>query len=362
MYENSKMITLNESDDKIAYDLEENIFTHINNINSFETTEIIRRVKIFATFLILLVGLIGHSLTISVFGQKKFRKNSSNVVSLCLAINDSLFLIINCFEDITIDLKELYLTNLNNEIINSLLNLVNENLFTCCMIHYLKYVLRFLSAFTFTELTIHRLFAVYFPFWIKLKTKKLAWKTIMATVITSLIANIWILFTYEIIHDDDKNFCQVKQSMKSKYYEFNMINVFVIVAVPILTILICNSLIIVKLFKRNSEQLISFISKKNSSNSIVQMTKVFIGDDKSKTLTKRLIFKSFIYVLFSLPYILTWSSFVLGNREKSYFDQVNWFLCFQVTELIYNINFSLHFYMYCISGSLFRSQLKSRFI
>ncbi len=359
MYENSKMKTLNESDDKIAYDLEENFFSHIDNIDSFETTEIIRRVKIFATFLILLVGLIGHSLTISVFGQKKFRKNSSNVVSLCLAINDSLFLIINCFEDITIDLKELYLSNLNNEIVNSLLNLVNENLFTCCMIHYLKYVLRFLSAFTFTELTIHRLIAVYFLFWIKLKTKTLAWKTIMATVITSLIANIWILYAYEIIHDDDKSFCQVKQSLKSKYYEFNMINVFVIVAVPILTILICNSLIIVKLFKRNSEQLISLISKKNSSNII---TNVIIGDDKSKTLTKRLIFKSFTYVLFSLPYILTWSSFVLGNRNKSYFDQVNWFLWFQVTELIYNINFSLHFYMYCISGSLFRSQLKSRFI
>jgi len=54
-----------------------------------------RKANIFGTVVVSLVGLIGHFLIILVFGQKRFRTNSCNVYLLCLALNDSMFLIVH---------------------------------------------------------------------------------------------------------------------------------------------------------------------------------------------------------------------------------------------------------------------------
>ena len=61
--------------------------------------ETIRKYNVIITIIISFIGLLGHSLTIYVFAQKRFRKNSSNVFLLCLAINDGLYLITHFFED-----------------------------------------------------------------------------------------------------------------------------------------------------------------------------------------------------------------------------------------------------------------------
>jgi len=56
------------------------------------------KINIFSTLIMITVGLVGNSLTLFVFGQSKFRTNPSHVYLLCLAVNDSLFLIIHFFE------------------------------------------------------------------------------------------------------------------------------------------------------------------------------------------------------------------------------------------------------------------------
>ena len=90
-----------------------------NNIwlNSFKTDETLdtaRKWNIFATLPIIIIGLIGHSLTILVFVQKRFRTNSSNIFLLCLAFNDSLYLINHFFEDTLRTYKDIYVLNAFN--------------------------------------------------------------------------------------------------------------------------------------------------------------------------------------------------------------------------------------------------------
>ena len=56
--------------------------------------QITRKINIFSTLLIVLLGVIGHLITIIVYSRKRFRTYSNHIYLLCLAINDSSFLII----------------------------------------------------------------------------------------------------------------------------------------------------------------------------------------------------------------------------------------------------------------------------
>ena len=68
------------------------------------------KVKVIATLIVLVFGLLGHFLTIFVFSQKRFRLNSSNVFLLCLAINDGLYLIIHFFEETIVATKDVFIS------------------------------------------------------------------------------------------------------------------------------------------------------------------------------------------------------------------------------------------------------------
>jgi hypothetical protein len=74
------------------------IKSSIEFMRSLILLENTRRINVMSTIIFTLIGLIGHFLTIFVFAQKRFRKNSSNVYLLCLAINDAFYLIIHFFE------------------------------------------------------------------------------------------------------------------------------------------------------------------------------------------------------------------------------------------------------------------------
>lgn len=62
---------------------------------SSEVLEKTLKINLFTSTCILLIGLIGHSLTIFIYSQKRFLLNSSNVYLLCLAIIDSMFLLVH---------------------------------------------------------------------------------------------------------------------------------------------------------------------------------------------------------------------------------------------------------------------------
>jgi hypothetical protein len=110
-------------------------------IKSLDTLEKNRKINQFSTIVFTIVGLLGHFLTIFVFVQRRFRKNSSNVFLLCLAINDSFYLITHFCEKTIRTL--IYEGNRNNQTevgkYLSYLNLIDSNDFTCKSINYLRY-------------------------------------------------------------------------------------------------------------------------------------------------------------------------------------------------------------------------------
>ena len=204
------------------------------------------KINIFTSVCIILLGLIGHSLTIFLYSQKRFRLNSSNIYLLCLAITDGSFLIIHFFEDtirtyINIyDNSTYYEQDLNSLMANSL-NITDNFEITCRLINYARYVLRFISAYIIVAFTLQRLFLIFYPSKYTFKSKKSAWFVILAITMLSLCLNCWVPIFFETRFNDESQNCDLKPSLKPDYFHITMIYICLIMLIPIFVIFICNS-------------------------------------------------------------------------------------------------------------------------
>jgi hypothetical protein len=108
--------------------------------------ESISKINLFSTILIICIGLIGNTLTLLIYGQSKYRVNSSNVFILILSIIDSLFLIVHFLEDTINSLKKYDLPI-------QYLNLAEINRESCMLINYFRYVLRSISSYIILAFT-----------------------------------------------------------------------------------------------------------------------------------------------------------------------------------------------------------------
>lgn len=348
-----------------------------------------RQININSTILITLIGLIGHSLTLFVYIQPKFRINSSNIFMICLALNDSIYLIVHLFEDTIRTIIDLHPDDVSEFIL--FLNFVDRHNLACYCINYLRNVLRFISAYIIVAFTLQRLYIVYKPLSDRFKSKSSAWLTFFLIVFASLVFNAWTLFIFEIKKTGLNRYCDIKREFSRVYLILNITYMLVVMIIPITMIFISNILIIVKSnrddckrgtlmqskaleetsnmittrysINRNSNLFINKINSNqtnlNSLNSRNELNKL----SYSKRLTKLLLIVSFTYSLFNLPYAVSWSLFFsfLKLNETNLEENSGLFSVVQLCEVPTVINHGINFFLYCLSGSLFRSQLKCLF-
>ena len=311
------------------------------SVNDNEETESVnflnssRKINIYMTSIIIIVGLVGNFLTIFVFSQKRFRHNSSHVYLLSLAINDSLFLIIHFFEDTIRTYKDVYWEYMptSNQLINAL-NITDHLEITCRLINYSRNVLRFNSAYIVVSFSIQRLSIVYKPLSLRFKTKQSAWNTVLAISLVAFLINSWVPFLFHIQEKEDLGkYCDINKYYKRAYFRLNTIYTALIMSLPMVVILLCNCLIIRKTVKDDSkrsrmhkpsrtEYKVPISHTKNKltiSNSTKMKTKPYYltfnqiinkqtksSTYYSKKITIILLFISFSLVILNLPYLVTW--------------------------------------------------------
>lgn len=381
------------------------------------------KINIFSSIVIIIVGLIGNSLTIFVFSQKRFRTNSSHVYLLCLAVNDSLFLVIHFFEDIIRTIKDIYLQNTNLNLLIKILNITDQYETACRLINYLRYFLRFISAYIVVTFTLQRLSIVYRPLSRNFKSKKSAWNTVIIIVCISNVINIWVPFLFELQQNESGTvYCDINKTYKTVYFQTNIAYICMIMLIPMLTIFICNSLIINKTFKddsyrkslrivradplvakkisrtpsvnvssynctsdasntnnnnnnnnQNFNNLINIYNNNNNANRETKRVKPHYltlnqiinrnkkkSQNNSKKITILLIFISFSFIFLNFPYLTAWL-FYSYDEAFNKLDmnlQNNLFTALQISEIFYVLNYGIKFFIYCASGSKFNNQLK----
>jgi hypothetical protein len=330
--------------------------------------------------IIIIIGLIGHILTIFVFSKRKFLINPSNIFLLYLAFIDALILILYSFEELLIN-KSLF----------SLIN-IKISLISCILLVYLKYALRSISSFIVLTFTIHRLLVVSYPLEQKYQSKKTAWHLVKLITITSLILNGWLPFFMEK-NETEFNSCSVKLNLFILYSYIILFNISLTILLPIIIIIIINTMIILKikannnnnnnLTKNKSNLLKNKLEKKRKNiqklsnydyylrikpiylNSCQMVQKLTINNNNnnsskkiSKKLTKTLLIISFSYVFLNLPYFLIRFSLTLSVIFSFNYDSIYVFSALYISQILFFLNYSIHFYIYLLCGSFFSNQLK----
>lgn len=365
--------------------------------SSSQLYEISRKINIFSTLLIVLFGVIGHLITIIVYSRKRFRTNSNHIYLLCLAINDSLFLMIHFLEDTVRTFRDVYITDTySNTQIKTLLEFLNitDRFSTACvLINYLRYSLRFTSAYIIVVFTLQRLSIVNSPLRCNLKTKKFAWYSVLAIAVLSFLINLWVPFLFELQTNETNQFCDVNKEWSNKYFLI-VITYIIFMLIPIFIIIISNSIIMYKTKRADlSREQISSRKKivaETTNNNSIKIKRVYSRkqnlcernlktaqikpfyfnvntltsqikhkqNDSSK-LSQMLTLVSFFYAILNLPYFIAWSIFFIKIAIQKQNDEIRDFMfaLLQIFEILYILNYGLYFYINYASSSMFRVQL-----
>lgn len=380
-------------------------------INSIEYYDQTRKFNIFFTIFIIFIGLIGNSLAVFVFVQKKFRLHSSSIYLLSLCFSDGLFLLMHFFEDTLrtyIDVylndqtrsvgveclghRKIYLTNKTvNDSLLRIINITDRFEISCRLVNYLRYFLRFISAYIIVAFSIQRAIAIYLPFYeSKFESNKNAWFIVSMIVLIGLIINIWVPFLFTPIvdsYDSSVTYCDIKKEFSKAYFYLTVFYVFLTMLLPIVVIFVCNTIIMMYVLqarkkregltnsnftkskkcktKFQNQHLIARVgSNKKFNLSLIksQSLKCLISIKESNRITRMLILMSFSFAFLNLPYFISWSLFFYQMAIRQNYDFIvkyQLFSAINISEIFYVLNYGVHFFIYCASGKKFRNQLKS---
>lgn len=251
-------------------------------VKAFYQLDQSRKINILASILIIILGLIGNGSIVAILSKKKCLINPFKVYIFYLAIVDGLFLVVHLFEDTIRNYNDIYNTNHEayiNEFQNIkktrsnfhsfilFINLTDRYDLMCRLVNYFRYVLRFTSAYIIVVFTVQRLYTLYFPANNSFKTKKSA-RIIVATIISlSILMNLWVIFLFELQKDDTKDtkqFCDIRLSWKTEYFQISSFFICLVILIPIMVIISSDLVMFFFLLKANQSKKSNRI-RKNSN-------------------------------------------------------------------------------------------------
>lgn len=296
---------------------------------------------------LLITGTFGNVLTLIVLHTKPFRSAPSSLILNALALADLGILITG--------LTQLWVITLTNY------DYRNLTAYGCQVWTFAIYFLRHLSPAYLCLLTVERTIAVYMPLKSKqICSRKRMFISIVILTIILVIINIYhilssIRLKYEYTNDRNETEvsyqCRRKVKFRNTFYTnfITYLDATLESFIPFLIIAIGNILIIHKLAMANKER------KHN-------MKVTAGGDDKVKSATVMLVVVSICFLLLTLPFCIFHISYrgrafpVSTNNERARMELAN-----VSNIMLFYLNSTINFYLYCLSGSKFRNALTDLF-
>ena len=307
------------------------------------------KLSLYSCLLFVVIGVIGNVLSMIVFTNKDMRGTSSNIYLLALAISDTLYLICVFFVDILKNIKCFYFPTIN-------LDIINRSSIICQMSQYFSDFFSDYSTCLILVFTIDRLIAVYLPMRFKeLCTLRRARVVCICVFMVVAIAIAPYHFMYMGLYTQDGYFYYFC-SIKSKDYEKRFMIMYISESllfriIPVIGIAILNVFIIVRVTKisRDHQRMRSSSCRHN------KRTK---KDEKNLQLTIMLILVSTSYVLLYIPVLVTFVIDYLERHAVIHVSPDHMLMAENYTRALYVFGFAINFFLYTISGQVFREQLQ----
>ncbi|CAF1044092.1 unnamed protein product [Rotaria sp. Silwood1] len=311
--------------------------------------------RLYASIILVIVGLIGSLLSIKVFSSTKIRRNSSNEYLITMSFVVAL-LLFNFFCDevlrwIVYDFR-----------VDLPLNLVDLSKPLCKCSTYFRHSLRFAVNWIVVAFTLERLIVVYFPLQTSvLCNPRSARRICLFILIISSLLPIYSFIMSDISNDGKNHIfeCDIMDKFKKIYFYLTIIYGNLTLTFPILIVCIVNILTVRQLLHagrlRKKQQQLSQTKKVDSANNeyVNMIVKNQLENDK---VTWMLVVISVTFGILNFPYFIFWLVFcimrVRGKEPSVYIESGR-----MVGEVCYLLGYSLNFFLYVISRRSFRKVL-----
>ena len=275
-----------------------------------------------ATLTICSVGVMANSFVISVITSSSLRTSVFMNLVMILAIFDIIYL--------------LAVMNVEKILFGQLF--IGSSVVECSITHFLLYVCGVVSSWTTVLISLERFIAIYFPFKVHIYcTKKRSCAIVIVILIISCSCLVPLLYISKVTLTDQGPLCGIIWNGHLQMIFLSTLFIFYSI-VPAFFIVLFNILIMRKLQ----------IQRAFRMKSQMQHTRHKTSDNTSQVVI--MVFICSVFVATSFPSTIVMFAFFLTSVHGKFFP--TWLFCF--AQLFDNINHSVNFFLYCLTGSLFR--------
>lgn len=302
--------------------------------------------------IIISVGVIGNTLSFIVMMKTHNRHNSCCILMASLALSDNIMLCGAGFS---------WLSTMNPQKI--------LNLWECQVIIYVYSVISVNGVYLVVTMTLDRYIAIRFPMKAKsICTAKRAKLSVIAIFIFAVVLNLPFLPMCLIL--EDGRTCtanKIVHPILSRVFSFTVL--CLVSVIPFTIMLVFNALIIKTMQQRDVyfEKQIESNSKENqipghSSPSLQHRAQTLHTMHQTKSNTDKqlvimLLTVSFAFLILTLPNYVVFVTFLIVDYKRSPLVFALYNMIFNIVTKMYYSNSSVNFFLFCISGSKFRSDL-----
>ena len=290
--------------------------------------------------LCILLGVFGNVMTLAIIHRFKARRSSLDPFFMALAMADLCILITTPFAQ-WVNLAAGFSVSSAHDA-------------TCKLHVFTMNASSGISAWIVVVMTTQRALSVVWPHRVNaLCTQSRSWKMVLVIVVLFCLICSHMLYGYWVIRRP-RPLCGIPYRGYESFIRnvWPKIDMFIFSVVPFVCLSISNSVLIVKLrasVKSASGQL--------ATSDIQQASRVTSAN--SVTLTAIIVSLTFVFLTLPLALFNT-VTFVVGRSHTS---QTRDLLIF-IGNIVYHlgdINFSINFYLYCLTGKKFRDEFKNIF-
>ncbi len=299
---------------------------------------IARKLYQYVSPIILFLGLTGNVMSFVIFSTTSQRYSIFSFLLRILSVVDSFvlcssltrFWIIGQFD---VDIRTI-------------------NIVACRMDSFLLYASSDMSGWVLSVVAVERLIAVAQPHKHQtLFNKKTVTVTLICISLSLIAVNCPMFFmlniNLKILGNDTTQSCSGNDSFKYLYYKvWPFMDMLVFCIIPFTIISLSNLSIIYNILK--------FVSRRNIISSANQQ------GNRVSSVTITLLLVSFVYLVCTFPIVLL--NVIWDNGAKTLEESAMRKLYFNLADLLWTLNCSINFLLYCVTGPDFRKELMKMFM
>ena len=330
--------------------LTENVFEGVENVTQIATNvsdtsfkspmmSTLARYMTFTNPVIMVVGFICNILSCVTVSSRHCKKSSFTVLIAALAMSDSLALLVNGLQT----------WPLVNEFIRSIINTVQ---FWCKFLQFLTFFPANISTYLVTAMTIERFVCTYFPVKARLGFGPKTGYLIVGIIIAiNLCLYGHLLYGFTLKTTQGVTVCTFLDSQYSTFYRNVVVSYLgfgAFFVLPFLVIVFCNTAIIVKAFRLGPNPDMSVIGQHRREQRIQILRTVLVV-----SVCFLILVSPFTLYMALRQFSFEADGHVLPPQE----DNTDAVLVYVFGQLLF-LNYSLNFFLYVMTGSKFRNDLK----